>query len=256
MMSDGGYERAQERGSGKARNVLHFFGTASPEEIDVEAFAEHYGLRVVSGGLEGADGRLVSDGKRGLVRVSDRVTQEARRRFVIAHELGHHLIHAAKREISLCTEGDLVRYEAGGAEPEANYFAAELLMPRVLFGPKCEVGVPSFAVIRELAIMFSTTLTSTAIQFAKHCPESCAVVWTERGVIKWFVRSTEFQFWIVKGSRVGTHALAAGSDAHLGRREEVSLSQWAEESHGAEAIEETIALPFPGARLSLLWVRT
>lgn len=256
MMNDERYERAQERGSGKARNVLHFFRTESPGEIDVEAFAAHYGLRVVSGGLEGAEGRLVSDGKRGLIRISDRVTHEARRRFVIAHELGHHLIHVAKREVSLCTDGDLVRYEPGGAEPEANYFAAELLMPKALFASRCAVANPSFAVIRDLASTFTTTLTSTAIQFARHCPESCAVVWTDRGVIKWFVRSADFEFWIVRGSRVGPYALAAGSDARLGRREEVSLSQWAEESHGADAVEETIQLPFPGARLSLLWVRS
>ncbi len=255
MTSDINYKRAQERGSSKARSVLSFFRTASPEEIDLEAFAAQYGLRVVSGGVDGADGRLVSSGTHGVIRVSDRVTQPARRRFVIAHELGHHLIHVPKREVSLCTEGDLLRYEAGGAEPEANYFAAELLMPKILFAPRCDVPVPSFDVIRDLARAFSTTLTSTAIQFVRHCPEACALVWSVRGVIKWFVRSAEFQFWIVPGSRVGTYALAAGNEGRLGRREEVSLSQWADESHGADAIEETIGLPFDGARLSLLWVR-
>lgn len=254
MTSD--WERAFQRGTHKARAVHQLFKTNRPEEIDVDAFAAHYGLKVRVGGLKGADGRLVSDGTRGVVRINEQVVQPGRRRFVVAHELGHHLIHAARGEISLCTDGDLLRYEPNGAEPEANFFASELLMPRGIFGPRCDVGEPSFAVVRTLARTFGTTLTATAIQFVRHCPEACALVWTHRGIVKWFVRSAEFTHWIVPGSRVGPYAIAhqfaSGTDSQRG---EVPLSAWAEDGHGADVIEETLPIQPLDALLSLLWVR-
>src|SRR5262249_45984988 len=145
------------------------------EEIDIEAIAFHYGLRVRDGGLRGARGRLVPGGKRGIIRIGEDVNTEAQRRFVIAHELGHHFLHVARGRSSLCIDGDFVKYGDMNPETDANRFAAELLMPQRLFQPGCDVKTPSFKHVEKLAEQFRTTLTAAAIRFVDLCPEACAL---------------------------------------------------------------------------------
>jgi hypothetical protein len=226
-------------------------------EIDIEAIAFHYGLRVHHGGLGGAQGRLVSDGKRGAIRIADGITQEPRRRYIIAHELGHHLIHASRGQLSLCTDADFLKYDANGdAEEEANWFAAELLMPKLLFEPKCDVRQPTFQIVQSLATEFGTTPTATAIRFVRLCPEACAVVWSEAGAIKWAVRGESFYPWIDFGRSLDSYTHAA--DAFRGKRvpkgpQPVPARAWTDKA-GGDIYEETLWFGGLRATLSLLWL--
>jgi len=245
------------RGQLKALSVLRELRVMKLDELDVEAIAFHHGLRVRLGGVTGADGRLASHGRRGVVRIATHVEQESRQRYVIAHELGHHLIHAPAGQLSLCTEGDLFRYHAaaGDAEAEANWFAAELLMPRTLFEPRCDVRTPSLAVVRSLARAFRTTLTATAIRFVDLCPEACAVVWSERGAVKWAIRGPDFSPWIEFGRRLSTYTHAA--DAFSGRPlptdpQLVPAHAWTDDQSG-EIYENTVWFNRLRVALTLLW---
>src|SRR5205807_9359977 len=62
------------------------------------------------------------------------IPELGRRRFVIAHELGHLLLGHGSDILKLCDEGDLLEWAKGQRpyENEANEFAAELLMPEDL----------------------------------------------------------------------------------------------------------------------------
>jgi Zn-dependent peptidase ImmA (M78 family) len=106
--------------------------------IDPVVIAEHYGIRVRESDLEDSlSGFLIRDNEgRAFIGVN-RSNGEARKRFTIAHELGHYFLHdqtmpfidgptgrfkvLPRDEVS--AEGSDVR------EVEANRFAAELLMP-------------------------------------------------------------------------------------------------------------------------------
>ena len=57
----------------------------------------------------------------------------ARRRFTVAHEVGHHLLHSDGAAV-LCRPVDVVGADTGekARERQANRFAAELLMPEPL----------------------------------------------------------------------------------------------------------------------------
>ena len=161
-------------GRRRARWLIRQLRIENVEEIDVDAIAADQGLVVRTGGIEGAKGRLASNGKTGIIRVAERVTDEKERRFVIAHELGHHGLHARHGSVSLCmdVDGDFVNYAESGQETEANCFAAELLMPMPIFDSRCDVARPSLDIIRSLAREFRTTMTATAIRFADGCPRS------------------------------------------------------------------------------------
>lgn len=112
----------------------------------------------------------------GLVIVDDKVWEKydtnqfiivnlaesaARRRFTIAHELAHFILHRngnnlyAHRDM---TNGGTVR---GSIEQEANYFAANVLMPERFVREKVEDikneiwgTLPNFVLVREIADYF------------------------------------------------------------------------------------------------------
>ena len=106
--------------------------------IDVEKIAEALGLRVVAENLGGEiSGLLVS--KEGMASIAvERREPPARRRFTIAHEIGHFLLrhHLQRNELVHTDERWQVIYRSPKAsegldpmEVQANQFAATLLMP-------------------------------------------------------------------------------------------------------------------------------
>lgn len=246
------------RGRLRATELLRRLHIQRLEELDVEAIALHHGLRVRYGGLSGAQGRLASRGGHGLIRIADTIQQLPRRRYIISHEVGHHLMHAPQGRLSLCTDGDFLRYDAGvgDAEEEANWFAAELLMPKPLFEPKCDVRQPSLEVVRALAGVFTTTLTAAAIRFVDLAPEACAVVWCESGAIKWAIRGPEFWPWIEFGQRLGsyTHAADAFNGKPLPRGPQlVPARAWTSKA-GGDLYEDTEWFSGLRSTLTLLWL--
>lgn len=247
------------RGRMRAVEVYRRLQIRSLSEIDIACIALHHGLRVRYGGIVGAQGRLASKGRRGYIRIADTITEEPRRRFIIAHELGHHLIHAPSGQLSLCTDDDLLRYDAvaHGAEEEANWFAAELLMPKPLFEPKCDVQTPSLAAVRVLANEFDTTLTATAIRFVDLCPEACAVVWSQGGTIRWAIRGPDFTPWIEFGRTLDSYTHAA--DAFRGKPvpkgpQVVPARAWTDMAGRGDIYEDTAWFGGIGATLTLLWL--
>src|SRR3954462_8136006 len=81
-----------------AQDLLKKLCVMDPNEIDLEALAFKVaesvgGLVIEEGGLTTADGRLlVSPGKPGTIRVKAGL-HPGRRRFTIAHEIGHFALH-------------------------------------------------------------------------------------------------------------------------------------------------------------------
>ena len=66
-----------------------------------------------------------------------------RRRFTIAHEIGHHLLHSDGAAV-LCRPADVeaAAADARAREREANRFAAELLMPEPLVRAEADAHGP------------------------------------------------------------------------------------------------------------------
>jgi IrrE N-terminal-like domain len=100
-----------------------------------------------------------------LIRVKEDILEPGRKRFAIAHDMGHWLLHKNVSQVLACTSEDMVaKYKASAPEIEANYFAAELLMPEKLFAPRIDRASLSVRLIKDLAADFQTTLTATAIR--------------------------------------------------------------------------------------------
>jgi hypothetical protein len=197
----------------QARALLDRLHVESPSEILVEEMACSQGAMVVWKPLKGADGRLLRLGRRAVIRVRDDIPELGRRRFVIAHELGHLLLAHRTDLLKVCDERDLLEWGKAQrwAENDANEFAAELLMPERFFRPRCQIGDPSLAVIEQLAGEFQTSLTATAVRYVEGSSDRCAIVVSRDGQIRWNRCSESFPYWCLRRGPLHGYTFAIDS---------------------------------------------
>ncbi len=245
-----------------ARQILRELSIESPDEIEVEDIAWNRGALVQEASLEGADGRLVRSHRRGIISIRADIPEPQRKRFVVAHELGHFELHADRDQLALCLEEHFVYWyrRARPEEPEANEFATELLMPESLFRPRCESHLPGFDLIERLAEEFRTSLTATALRCAGFSSHRCSLVVSHDTKVKWVARSPGFRYWIDPGTPLhrDTYAidLLAGKSIPLGMQS-VPASAWlGSKKVRSTAIikEESKLLPRYSTVLTLLWI--
>ena len=176
----------------EARAILKEFLVESPDEIDLEVIAWHScRLHLEFGGLDSAEGRLIArPPSGGIIRINDKLSSR-RTRFTIAHEIGHFRIHGAQ----MCSDSsqDLATWGGNSIEVEANYFAAELLMPEFLFSKEVNGIRPSWGKVKSISDKYNTSRYATAIQMIEYTNEPCALVCSTCGIIHWVKVSSSFR---------------------------------------------------------------
>jgi Zn-dependent peptidase ImmA (M78 family) len=245
----------------RARAILKELKILDPADLSIEDIAWTKGALVIENGLRGADARLVYiPGMRpAIIRVNKQISPVGRKRFAVAHELGHFELKHSPGAPTECAEREfLFWYRLQNAnEVEANLFAAELLMPEYLFRVKLDKTLPSMELIESLAEQFQTTLTATAIRYVDLCEEKCTLVFSTAGKIVWIHRSPEFHLWIAPGRKLSSYTYALDFFAQgtvSPKVETVPLDAWVENSSERETIkEQSRALVSYNSVLTLLW---
>ncbi len=115
------------------QDIIEAYGISIPL-VDIDAFVEKLGGKVIKEtGI--SDGSIQKTGDSFVIKVSS-FQDERRRRFTIAHELGHLFLHMGFRTCDeIWQSSKEVYYREGTSEQEyqANEFAASLLMPKKEF---------------------------------------------------------------------------------------------------------------------------
>lgn len=245
-----------------AQALIEDYAIRTPADIALEAIAYDQGVMVIDGPLEGAWARLVRKGGRGLVRVSDSIPYEGQRRFCVAHELGHFLLHADRSQLALCSNEDMLHgYASGPEEPEANAFAGEFLMPQPLVRDRLSPSELSLDVVADLAEVFETSMSVTIHRIVDVAEHVCALVRSENGVLRSFHRCGDFPFRIREmGTQLDARSCAGefyldGPSAE--READVLADAWLEDDRlmGDELIREiTVPMPRFESAVTLLWI--
>lgn len=247
----------------RARGVLRELGITDPEEIDVALIAAEYNAFVQEMPLSGTDGMMVRKNDKAIITVRSTIPESGKKRFVIAHELGHVLMHKDTRQADLCTAGevDKLSYSKSKEELEANYFAAELLMPDPMFTAAIDHSIdPAFSEIGRLANKFNTTLSATAIQYVKYNSEPCAFIISKDLMNPWFFCTENFGFQLERRKKVHAYTCAhevVKTGARIYRDSKISAGTWLQgfSDTGKDYItEESLALGSTGIVYTLLWV--
>src|SRR5271170_5581974 len=134
-----------------AELLLQALGITDPRDIDLEAIAFDQGAVVRRGALDGCEARIVGFGNRAIITVDDRKPR-TRQRFSTAHELGHWKYHRGRHLI--CRPDEIIDSGRGSLDPErvADYYAADLLLPRYLFIPRAAaLRISSFEAVNTLS---------------------------------------------------------------------------------------------------------
>ena len=135
---------------------------------------------------------------RGYIVLSTHVRENSRRRFTLAHEVGHYVLPDQQELCQPCTKMQIESWEDDLSKPEiaANRFSAEILMPRSLVRLE---DMPTFESIKELARACDTSLTASASRLAELSSFRVAAVWSQGGRVRWYKGSEEFYRWVRKG---------------------------------------------------------
>jgi Zn-dependent peptidase ImmA (M78 family) len=91
-----------------AERVLNEVGiTRIDDLLLLELIAWERGALVRSTYLAGAEARIAMAGERAIITVSTTVRDSRRRRFSVAHELGHLEMHRTQGGLALCVSEDI-----------------------------------------------------------------------------------------------------------------------------------------------------
>lgn len=245
----------------KAREVIKRLRIRRAEDISIEEIAWVAGAIVIDGGLQGAEARLVHSpgADKAILRVRGDVAPSGRRRFAIAHELGHLKLNHRAGSATQCSEKDFSAWYQGqkNQEVEANIFASELLMPEGLVKAHLTRTLPGLEVVERLANSFDTTLTASAIRYIELCDEPCAVVYSSNQKVCWFRANPLFRGWIKIGGPLSpnTHASDYFTTGTASQRMEiVRKDAWIDGASDRSTIkEQSRAFPRYNSVLTILW---
>lgn len=152
-------------GAVAARKILDEFGIESPSDFTVEDLIHAKDIILQEKKISNSDGRIVFGKEKTIISVNSEIKYTGRKRFTLAHELGHFELH---HNINTHLEDNsltLDYFKNGGQEYEANQFATELLMPKDLFISFTHGKPFSPDLLREIADYFQTSITSATYRY-------------------------------------------------------------------------------------------
>lgn len=255
-----------------AEELLDQLRIRTPSDLQLlDSIAWQRGATVLYRPLTGSEARLAAIGEKAMITVSTLVEDLHRRRFGVAHELGHWELHHCHGSVFPCSSRDLNDWREHRAdrnpEAEANQFAAALLLPERFFASQCKGNEPSLDLVSRLAETFNVSLTATALRYLRFSEEACAVVYSEDGYIKWFQGSEEYRrvsedvglFIDIQGRLIPSSLAASAFKVCPGllAPERVDASAWFVSGRyetNATVLEQSWSMLQYNAVLTLLWI--
>jgi Zn-dependent peptidase ImmA (M78 family) len=241
----------------KASTIIQNLQIRHPSEINIKEISMECGAYVRERNIDGAEAWLVRKDNRAIITVNSKLHEKGRKRFAIAHELGHFELHSDSQLI-ICSDEDMYAWnQIKSQEIEANEFASSILMPKNIFPHYMKKEIPNMDRVSELSGEFGTTLTATAIRYAQLSPEPCAVAVSRNCTLKWYKKSDSFGLHLKVGEKLSPDTYAfdfyAGKELPTKPRK-VPANDWiaGDIDSDGEIIEHSIALKSYGVVLSLL----
>ncbi len=245
--------------------ALKVAGAVRADQIDPIRTAQAHDIEVAYGGVTGAAERISTLGDRARIRITDAIVLPGRRSFTIAHAIGHKL---CGHRIPATTDVEgWIEFACGRRgsleEREADVFATEHLTPEPWVRSYCTVPSVDLEVVRTISRVFPVSPVMAAMRFVELTHHACAIVYVERGCVKWFKASRSFPGRIEPRSEAprGSHArrffdegVISEVACHFDARAWLPRSQRV--ATNAVIIEYAQVVPEPdwGGVLSLLWI--
>ncbi len=186
----------------QAQNLLVNCGLKEVTFIPLDLFVAGIDAILVEEELKNCDGKIIFGESLNVIKVNSNIQFEERKRFVIAHEIGHLVLH---KNMTLpedtfsnfnIIEGTERFLKSGKQELEANEFASELLMPSDLFFQEAKGKKFSPFLIKQLAERFKTSLTATVFKYLQSNLHPICIVLTENERVRYWKKSDDLKVWL------------------------------------------------------------
>jgi Zn-dependent peptidase ImmA (M78 family) len=174
------------KGAIAAQKLLDEFGLENLKDFSVEDLIYARDILLEEKKISNSDGRIVFGKTKTKISINSELKYIGRRRFTLAHELGHFELHHNENTHLEDNALTLDYFKNGGQEYEANQFATELLMPQKEFTAFTTSKAFSPNLLRDIADYFQTSITSVAFRYLElgqhplflfHCKDGKVVYW-------------------------------------------------------------------------------
>ena len=233
---------------------------AIARDVDIEVWAK-------LASAQGVSGMLLRIGNSFGIAYATHIKSIGFRNFSIAHELGHYFLPG--HVDAVLAGGSVHESRAGFAsgdryEMEADHFAAMLLMPDSLFTNAMHAAGDGLPAIKRLAKKCRTSLTATAIRYAKCSRDPVAIVLSSGSRINYCfmsnaLKEVEGLEWIRKGERLARNTATSAFNRNPERvlradriEETGELQDWFGGDLSLSVTEQVVGLGNYGKTLTVL----
>lgn len=249
-----------------AKKLLDQFGITDITSIDLIDLAYALDAVVEETPSLNADGRTIFGEKYSLIKINSNIPYAGKKRFTLAHELGHLQLHRNLQPLFLDNDNTLEYFQKGHQETEANEFASELLMPTEMFKKECKSKKFGPELLRQLAERFQTSITSTAYKYFELGDHPICLFYSFNNKVCYWKRPDNYPHFITDRTRLAppTDSVAAEffnkgkiySAEHS--KQDIWKSTWFELKHWEndqdfKFYEYCIITPVYNTVLSIVW---
>ena len=185
----------------EAQHLLSQCGLDEITHFEMDLFVAGLDAVLIEEVLLNCDGKIIFGKNKAIIKVNSKIQFNERKRFVIAHEIGHLIMHRNMQlpEDTFANFNIIAGMEKalknGKQELEANEFASELLMPEKLFLKEAKGKKFSPLLIKQLAERFKTSLTATVFRYLQFNLHPLCLVFVEEGKVKYWKKSEDLDVW-------------------------------------------------------------
>ncbi|MCA0447329.1 MAG: ImmA/IrrE family metallo-endopeptidase [Bacteroidetes bacterium] len=181
------------------KKVYSDCGISNPLQLPLEVIIESKNIIIKEERIDGADGRILMTKNSGVITLNASIDFPPRKRFILAHELGHFELHRLIQPVFSDNDETLNHSQQPNFNPveaEANDFAAEFLMPTDLFHAECKGKKFDHNVIEHLANTFQVSKTAAILKFLKkdNGNHPVFVVCCQDNKMKWFKKTEDWLY--------------------------------------------------------------
>jgi Zn-dependent peptidase ImmA (M78 family) len=179
-----------------AERLLMQLGISKAQEINLDAIAWHVGALVKYRRIDNADATIIGSTTHAVIAVNTASKSVPRRRFSLAHELGHW--HHHRGRVLFCGPADIGNFAGGPLDPErqADAFASDLILPGYLVRPKItKLKKVTLGYAREIVDEFQASMTATLIKILNEDRFPILIVCHGKDKRHWFRRANMVPQW-------------------------------------------------------------
>ena len=139
--------------------------------------------------LEGFEGMLAANKARSkwLILFNEAISSAGRKRFTIAHEFGHYILHRHQQDQFECGDDDIETGDGNqrDIEKDADLFASTLLMPLDDFRKQVSGQQISFDLLGHCADRYGVSLTAAALRWIEIAERRAVLVASRDDYLLW-----------------------------------------------------------------------